>query len=104
MSLFTNAIPSSSSCYTTVSILDDLERARRLAYLLYLQRHRGNGRPVSPSRTELLLLDWSPKTISCGRDTYSPTPLANNLSILFRRTGSAMLPTVDSGFFMLGIG
>jgi hypothetical protein len=50
-----------------------------------------------------LPLDWSPTATIWGRGTYSPTPLENNLSILFRRMGSAVWPTAWRWLPMLGM-
>lgn len=51
---------------------------------------RGNGSSVKPSKTELLPLDWSPTTTSCGSETYSPMLQAKSLSILLSDAGSMM--------------
>jgi len=82
-----------ASCVGITDTVTCVSWARRnvicVANLVQRPLSRGNGSFVKASRTELLPLDWSPTTTSCGRSTCSPTLHAKSLSIFSRRSGLA---------------
>ena len=78
-----------SSLYKTSINLWDRRNVICVANRVQRPLSRGNGSFVNASRTELLPLDWSPTTTSCGRSTYSPTWHAKSRSIFSRRSGLA---------------
>ena len=72
---------------TSDTDIDSSAARRRITSVANLVQRvslRGNGTPETASRTELLPLDWSPQTISCGRAVYSLSPSARRASITSR--------------------